>query len=109
MPNLTTVSREVPLVDVLKQISIELVAIANTVNVVEETISRIACEGDSNQMMVRDLQSIDVVSQSLRAIASFALNISQPIPKEWQVDVAGATDRILLTDLAKRLTCIHLH
>jgi hypothetical protein len=109
MPRLTALSHEVPLVDVLKQISIELVAIANTVNLVEETVNRIACDGGANQMMVRDLQSIDVVSQSLRAIASFTLNISQPLPRDWQVDVAGATDRILLTELAKRLSCIHLH
>ena len=109
MPALNATSHEIPLGDVLKQISIELVAIANTVNLVEETISRIACDGQANHMMVKDLQSIDVISQSLRALASFSMNVSQPIPAHWQVDVAQATDRILLTDLAKRLTCIRPH
>ena len=103
-------SDDIPLAEVFKQISVELVAVANTVNVVEETVSRLADDGtDNSRIMMRDLQSIDVISQSLRAIASFSLNLSQSIPGDWQIDVRPATEKVSLSDLVKRLSCVHHH
>lgn len=97
---------KVPLADVLKQISAELTAIADTVGTVEETISRIANEGGAkDHNMMRDLQNIDIISQSLKAIAGYSDCISQNAPEDWAVDTSEAAKSVLLADLARRLSC----
>jgi hypothetical protein len=97
---------KVPLADVLKQISAELMAIADTVGAVEETVSRIANGGGAKDYnMMRDLQNIDMISQSLKAIASYSDCISQNAPEDWEIDTSEAAKSVLLTDLARRLSC----
>ncbi len=97
---------KVPLADVLKQISVELVAIADSVGMVEETVSRIAHGGGTkDHNMMRDLQNIDMITQSLKAIADYSNCISQSAPEDWAVDTSVATSSVLLADLAKRLSC----
>lgn len=97
---------KVPLADVLKQISAELTAIADTVGTVEETISRIAHGGGgTDHNMMRDLQNIDMISQSLKAIADYSKCISQSAPEDWAVDTSAAAKSVLLADLARRLSC----
>lgn len=97
---------KVPLADVLRQISVELIAIADTVGMVEETVSRIA-NGNAakDNHMMRDLQNIDMISQSLKAIAGYSDCISQSASEDWAVDTSVATKAVLLADLARRLSC----
>jgi hypothetical protein len=95
-----------PLPLVLKQISIELESLADAVHVVEEAVSTMSnATTESSKSAVLSLQKIDLVTQSLRAIASFSFRLSQSVPEGWQVDAPAAAEIITISDLAKRLSC----
>lgn len=106
MPQFNSGVSDVLLSDVLKQIGLELNSIAETVGQIEETVSRMATENaNKDQRMMRDLQNIDMIGQSLKAIAGFSASISQSVSIDWAVDTSAAAETVLLADLAKRLSC----
>ena len=101
---------ETPLPFVFEQIGMELTAIADAVHLVEETIGEMVATGPENtKNAILSLQKIDMISQSLRAIANFSMSLSRSIPEEWQVDAPAAAKGVLLSDLARRLGCSLRH
>jgi len=92
------------LASVLKQLNAELHHLADAVGSVEKTVAGIATRsGGHNGHMMSDLQRIDSIGQTLRALADFSDNLSGLVPGELQVDVDSAVSSLLLSDVANRL------
>lgn len=99
-----------PLVDVLRQISIELTTIADMVNVIEESVlNGKTSSAATDHCNMRDMQGIDLIGQSLKALAGFSESLSEIMPLEWHVDAGRAAHGLLLTDLARRLSQVQHH
>ncbi len=96
--------RIVSLAPVLLQVSAELQSLASVIFVVEETVNKLAGASVSSDVrFFHELQSIDMIAQSLLALAGFNQILANQMPDSWQVDISGAAGSISLAAMAKRL------
>lgn len=52
---------------------------------------------------IEEAQTLDLLTQSLAAVADYLHALSQTLPEDWQVDPNGAARIVPLTELARRL------
>lgn len=52
---------------------------------------------------IEEAQTLDMLTQSLAAVADYLHALAADIPKDWVVDAGPATSAVRLTELAKRL------
>lgn len=52
---------------------------------------------------IEEAQTLDVLTQSLAAVADYLHAVSAILPADWQVDAAPAAAIVPLTELARRL------
>ena len=77
----------VPLADVLGQLGAELRLMADVLGIVEDAVARIiAMVGERGTAIAGDLQNIDIIDQSLRALAAFIRELASDVPAGWSVD-----------------------
>ena len=56
--------------------------------------------------MMRDMQNIDLLGQSLLALADYSEILSTAVPDDWQADTDFASKSLKLSDLAQRLRLV---
>lgn len=104
MSNAMQDDRSVSLAPVLQQVSAELHSLARAIIAVEETVAKLAGTSvNSDARFIHELQSIDMIAQSLLALAGFNQVLADHVPGNWKVDISGAAETISLAAMAKRL------
>ena len=62
------------------------------------------CNGpDPDPAMVKELQSLDLMTQSLAALAQFAWGLIDQLPDDIELDLGGLLQAVPLHDMAGRL------
>ena len=96
---------ELPLPVLLTQLSHELGALqlmaADMEATVDDMIERHATVLDARS--IQNLQLLDILNQTLLALARFAANTAALSAPEWQVDGGAAVSGLTLAGLAQRL------
>jgi hypothetical protein len=69
---------------------------------VDEIIERFS--GALEPRIIRDIQLIDLVGQTLHALSSFTENAAGQAQSSWRIDGARAASGLTLAGLARRLT-----
>ncbi|MEI7598206.1 MAG: hypothetical protein WCJ41_02680 [Aestuariivirga sp.] len=96
---------QLPLSVLLNQLSLELGALqlmaADMEATVDDMIERNA--GVLDARSIQNLQLLDILNQTLLALARFAANTAALASPEWQVDGAAAVADLKLASLAQRL------
>jgi hypothetical protein len=52
---------------------------------------------------IEEAQTLDILTQSLAAVADYLHTLAADVPNEWVVDASSAAAAVRLTELAKRL------
>ncbi len=96
---------QLPLSVLLNQLSLELGALqlmaADMEATVDDMIERNA--GALDARSIQNLQLLDILNQTLLALARFAANTAALASPEWQVDGMAAAADLKLASLAQRL------
>jgi hypothetical protein len=97
--------RDLAMSALLRQLAHELGALqlmaADMESSVDEMIERHARMLDARS--IQNLQLLDIVNQTLLALAAFAENAAALSPPEWKIDGKAATAGLKLASLAQRL------
>lgn len=92
------------LVDIVDQLAAELRLLGKTLGEVERAVEfLIAASKQPDLRAIHGLQTIDLLGQSLLALATFTAELSPQIPRHWQLDVEHATRSVTLSAIAERL------
>lgn len=95
-----------PLAALLTQLSHELGALqlmaADMEATVDDMIERHA--GVLDARSIQNLQLLDILNQTLLALAQFSANAAALAARDWQIDGAAAVSSITLASLAQRLS-----
>ena len=98
-------AQSLPLAALLTQLSQELGALhlmaADMEATVDDMIERHA--GVLDARSIQNLQLLDILNQTLLALARFAANAAALSPRHWEVDGTAAVSDIRLASLAQRL------
>jgi hypothetical protein len=98
-------SQDLTMPALLTQLAHELSALqrmaADMENAVDDMIEHHA--GVLDARSIQNLQLLDIVSQTLQALATFASNASTLASPDWRMDGVAATAGIKLASLAQRL------
>lgn len=95
---------EAPLHAVMSQLGIELWNLSDGLGGIERAVHRmIAGSGRLELSDMGDLQAIDLIQQSLQALAEFSLGIAALIPPGMNIDVQSQSRLVKLQGLADRL------
>ena len=91
---------------VLTQMAEEIRHLARMVGAMEGSVDEIIerFSGALEPRIIRDIQLIDVVGQTLHALASFTANAAKQAEPGWRIDGASAAVGLTLAGLARRLT-----
>jgi hypothetical protein len=107
MGNETTVAHT-PVKLVLEQLARELRSMDDRLRHIEYAIGHLLENGHtSRNAVVAELQSIDIVSQTLNALSGFSDRLAECAPDSWVVDVETASTDVLLAAVARRLCLPH--
>lgn len=90
----------------LSQMSEEIRHLAKLVGAMEGSVDEIIerFSGVLEPRIIRDIQLIDVVGQTLHALSSFTANVAKQADLDWRIDGASAAAGLTLAGLARRLT-----
>jgi hypothetical protein len=95
-----------PMEIVLSQMAGEIRHLATLVGAMESSVDEIIerFSGALEPRIIRDIQLIDVVGQTLHALSSFTENAAGQAQSSWRIDGARAASGLTLAGLARRLT-----
>lgn len=97
-------AQHVPLARVVAQLGTELRVLGQTLGAVEHAVELlVASSRESDPRAIHGLQTIDLLGQSLVALAQFAEELGSQIPPDWSIDVERAVRGVTLAALAERL------
>ncbi len=95
---------DVPMVRVMAQLGAELRVLGQTLGAVEHAVELLVASGSAaDPRALHGLQTIDLLGQSLVALAQFAEELAPRIPAHWEIDVDQAVRGVTLAALAERL------
>ncbi len=92
------------LVTILGAIAEELADLGLALDDLQTTLSPAMFEIAKNADYVRNVQTLDLMSQRLAAISAFVFSLNFSIPDGCVVDSAPALDEVKLSALVQRLT-----
>jgi hypothetical protein len=95
---------ERPLAEVLQAAAAETSNLSRAAERLQSLASDLiqrAVEGDP--ALMEEAQGLDVLAQTLAALADFLQRVGQDVPSNWRLDIAPALDGVSLSDLAYRL------
>ena len=99
-----TAANYVPLRNVMAQLTAELKFLVRATATVEAAIARIVVDAPTHPPHVlRDLQNLDLLTQSLAALAGYTNELTSHLPEELAVDSGSAAHVVTLAALARRL------
>jgi hypothetical protein len=94
----------VALASVVAQLAAELRMLGKTLGAVEHAVEiLVASAGTPDSRTLHGLQTIDLLGQTLLALATFAEELSPQIPMEVRIDANHAVRSVTLSALAERL------
>jgi len=95
---------ERPLADVLQAAADETLDLSRTAerlqSLTSDLIRRAALRDPA---VVQDAQALDLLAQTLAALAQFLQRVGQDVPVQWRLDTTAALNGLALSDLATRL------
>jgi hypothetical protein len=95
---------DVPMARVMAQVGAELRVLGQTLGAVEHAVALVvAASPTADPRALHGLQTIDLLGQSLVALAQFAEELAPRIPSSWEIDVEQAVRGVTLAALAERL------
>lgn len=89
----------------LQQLARELTALQSMADEIEGSVAQLLGRQSAglDHSGLQNLQLLDILNQSLRALSTFCANAASLAAPEWRIDVAAATSGITLAQLAQRL------
>jgi hypothetical protein len=93
-------SDDVPMADLIDRMAAEFLDLSSVAESLQGLPQRFD-HLDSGEIEL--LQGMDLLSQRLQGLASFAQALATLVPRDWQLDVAPAAAVITLSDLQNRL------
>ena len=107
MPSHSSPTHFLPLSRIFKQIGAELRIMEESLGAVATMIDRIVADPRlRDDTMMRDMQNIDLLGQSLLALADYSEILSTVVPDDWQADTDSASKSLKLSELAQRLRLV---
>lgn len=91
------------LVPILNAIATELGELGVTIEKLQTLLSPALYEIATNDDYVRNVQTLDLMSQRLGAISSFMTSLNQTVPENCFVNSSSALQEVKLAELAHRL------
>lgn len=103
---LAPVADALPVETVLSQMAEEIRALIKMVHAMEGSVDEIIerFSGILEPRIIRDIQLLDVVGQTLHALSSFTENAARQADPGWKIDGAAAAAGLTLSGLARRLS-----
>lgn len=95
-----------PLGEVLVRIGAELEDAAGSVEDLHALVEATVKNGGTNDIFLRQAQTIDILQQHLFALADFVSQLSEGIPASWKIESSDAMSNVKLSRLRERLTQI---
>jgi hypothetical protein len=92
-----------PLVGILDAIAEELSDLGSELDELQTTLSPAMYEIAKNADYVRNVQTLDLMSQRISAISAFVFSLNLSVPASCMVNSASALSEIKLSALAQRL------
>jgi hypothetical protein len=92
------------LVSLLDSIAEELADLGVAIEQLQTTLSPAIFEIAKNPVYVRNVQTLDLLSQRLTAISAFVFSLNLSIPGDCVVNSASALNEVKLSALVDRLT-----
>jgi hypothetical protein len=92
------------LVSILDAIAEELADLGVEIDQLQTTLSPALFEIAKNADYVRNVQTLDLMSQRLTAISAFVFSLNLCIPDDCVVNSSSALNEVKLSALAQRLT-----
>jgi hypothetical protein len=97
-------STQTSLSSVLANLGAELNALTSELDRLEHTIlSMVQTSHPQDATLIHQLQAVDLISQSLRALSAFSQGLARSVPHTCRVDIAAAIQGITLSRLSSRL------
>ncbi|WP_419759421.1 hypothetical protein [Acidisoma sp.] len=93
-----------PLVNILDAIAEEISDLGIELDELQTTLSPAMYEIAKNADYVRNVQTLDLMSQRLTAISAFVFSLNLSIPETCLVNSSSALSEVKLSALAQRLT-----
>lgn len=93
-----------PLVTILDAVAEELADLGVELDALQTMLSPAMFEIAKNADYVKNVQTLDLMSQRLAAISAFVFSLNLSIPTHCTVNSASALDEVKLSALALRLT-----
>lgn len=94
----------IPIARVLQQIGFELTHLVEMLERIENAIESVVFDPrHRDDRALSDLQTVDVMFQSIKELSHFVRNIAEQASESWVVDSNKAASTIKLDGLAKRL------
>lgn len=89
--------------DLLARLASELLSLQAMTAEIEEALGDLLQSARLEAGPLRTLQHLDLLNQSLHALADVCSSSAALAPADWAVDAAKATGNVPLADLARRL------
>jgi hypothetical protein len=96
-------NQSTPLVDILEAIAEELSDLGVELDELQITLSPAMYEIAKNADYVRNVQTLDLMSQRLTAISTFVFSLNLSVPGSCLVNSSSALNGVKLSALAQRL------
>jgi hypothetical protein len=94
---------QTPLVSILEAIAEELSDLGTELDELQTTLSPAMFEIAKNADYVRNVQTLDLMSQRLAAISAFVFSLNLSVPISCLVNSSSALSEVKLSALAQRL------
>jgi hypothetical protein len=89
---------------VIAQFGMELRVLGQTLGAVEHAVELlVSTSREADPRAIHGLQTIDLLGQTLVALAKFADELAPQVPPGWEIDVDHAVRGVTLAALAERL------
>lgn len=92
-----------PLRDVLRAVGREVADLGRVASNLQGVLGPAEPWLGRDDAVLRRLQSLDALTQSLHGVAEFLQALASALPPHWSCDPAQAADELTLSDLAGRL------
>ena len=95
---------QVPVSHLVEVLGAELTELAGLADALQDVVAEIALSTEMpRRSLLEEAQSLDLIVQRLRSLASFLQRVGPGLPPAWSLDAASAARQVTLASLASRL------
>ena len=95
---------QVPVSHLVEVLGAELTELAGLADALQDVVAEIALSADMPRpSLLEEAQSLDLIVQRLRSLATFLQGVGPGLPPAWSLDASSAARQVTLAGLASRL------